>query len=170
MRLFIIGYKSSGKTTLGKKLAERLKLDFIDLDEFIEHQEGKTIPDVFLEGGEEEFRRKEWKALRQVIKRDNILVSTGGGVPCHCDNMSLMEKYGDVIYLKVDDEILVSRLKIASGHRPIIKGKSEEELRVYLAALRHRCEHHYLRARYVIDGTRVEIEDIVEQVKNDNGI
>jgi shikimate kinase len=164
LRLFIIGYKSSGKTTLGKKLAERLKLTFIDLDECIEQREGKTIPEIFLETGEEEFRRKEREALIQVVKMDNILVSTGGGVPCHSDNMSLMEKHGDVIYLKVDDETLISRLKIAASHRPVVKGKSESELRAYLAELRQRCEHQYLRARFVVDGNKAEIKEILEQL------
>lgn len=170
LRLFIIGFKNSGKTTLGKKLAKSLNLEFIDLDEFIEQQGGKTIPEIFLEAGEEEFRRKEWEALKEVITKDDILVSTGGGAPCHCDNMSLMEKYGDVIYLKVDDDTLVSRLKEVSGHRPIVKGKTEEELRIYLADLRNRCEHHYLRARFVVDGNKAVVEDILKQLKDELGI
>jgi len=169
LRLFIIGYKSSGKTTLGRKLARRLKLTFIDLDECIEQQEGKSIPEIFLEAGEEEFRRMEGKALRQVINRDNILVSTGGGAPCHLDNMSLMEKNGDVIYLKVDDEILISRLKIAASHRPLVKGKTEDELRAYLADLRQRCEYQYLRARFVVDGNNAKVEEILEQLNGPGG-
>jgi shikimate kinase len=166
VRLFIIGYKSSGKTTLGKQLAMRLKLAFIDLDEFLEQQEGKSIPEVFLEAGEEEFRRREQKALCRVIKKDNILVSTGGGAPCHSDNMNLMEKNGIVIYLKADDETLVSRLKTAAMDRPIVKGKSEEELRIYLAELRSRCEHYYIRAHIIVDGNNTGIDDIIKKVKN----
>jgi shikimate kinase len=170
VRLFIIGFKSSGKTTLGKKLAECLNLGFVDLDERIEHEEGKVIPEIFLEVGEEEFRLKERKALKQVVKHDNIVVSTGGGVPCHYDNMTLMEKYGVVIYLKVDDDMLVSRLKIAAGTRPILKGKSEEELRLYMADLRQRCEHHYIRARIIVDGNKAEVEDIIHQLKKEKVI
>jgi shikimate kinase len=168
LRIFIIGYKSSGKTTLGKQLARHLKLEFVDLDEIIEQQEGKTIPEVFLESGEEEFRRKERKALRQVIRQDNILVSTGGGAPCHCENMNLMEKSGTVVYLKVDDDILISRLKIAANDRPIVKGKSEEDLRKYLADLRRRCEHHYSRAHIIVDGNKTGIKEIITQLENWN--
>jgi len=170
VRLFIIGYKSSGKTTLGKQLAVRLKLEFIDLDDFIERQEGKTIPEVFLESGEEDFRRMERKALQQVIKKDNILVSTGGGAPCHRNNMTLMEKNGIVIYLKADDEILVSRLKTAALDRPIVKGKSEEELRIFLAELRNRCEHYYRRAHFIVDGNKSAMNDIIKQLKNAKAI
>jgi len=165
VRLFIIGYKSSGKTTLGKQLAMGLNLEFIDLDDFIEQQEGKTIPEVFMEAGEEEFRRRERKALRQVIRKDDILVSTGGGAPCHLDNMTLMEKHGIIIYLKADDETLVSRLKAAAIDRPIVKGKSEEELRTYLTELRNRCERYYIRAHIITDGTKTGIHDIMEQLK-----
>jgi len=165
VRLFIIGYKSSGKTTLGKQLAMDLNLEFIDLDDYIEQQEGKTIPEVFLEAGEEEFRRRERKALRRVIQKDDILVSTGGGVPCHLDNMTLMEKHGIIVYLKADDETLVSRLKTAAIDRPIVRGKSEEELRTYLAELRNRCERYYIRAHIIADGNKTGIHDIMEQLE-----
>jgi shikimate kinase len=164
VRIFIIGYKSSGKTTMGKLLAARLMLEFIDLDEFLEQQEGKVIPEVFLEAGEEEFRKKEWKALCRVIKKDNILVSTGGGAPCHCDNMTLMEKNGIVVYLKADDDTLISRLKLAAVNRPIVQGKSEEELRIYLTDLRSRCEHIYRRAHIITDGNNTALEDIIEKL------
>ncbi|NJK86247.1 MAG: shikimate kinase [Bacteroidales bacterium] len=92
MRYFIIGYKSSGKTTIGKQLASILKMDFIDLDEEIEKLTGRTVPDIYENDGEKEFRKLEWKTLREVVKLDNIVVSTGGGAPCHCENMDLMEK------------------------------------------------------------------------------
>jgi shikimate kinase len=164
VRLFIIGYKSSGKTTLGKELAAGLKLEFVDLDHYIEQQEGKTIPEIYIEAGEEDFRRRERKALQRILKKDNILVSTGGGAPCHRDNMSLMEDNGIVIYLKTDDEILISRLKTAAFDRPIVKGKSDQELRIYLAELRNRCEHYYRRAHIIVDGEKNAINDITEQL------
>jgi shikimate kinase len=162
MRYFIIGFKNSGKTTFGKTLAHEIGLDFIDLDEYMEKREGKSIPKIYTRLGEEGFRRLEWKALKEVVRRDNLVISTGGGAPCHCDNMNLMEQFGDVIYLKVTDETLVKRLKKAVKDRPIVLGKSEEELRRYVADLRDKCEHHYLRARYIVDGERVGIEEVLK--------
>lgn len=167
MRLFIIGFKSSGKTTLGRKLAESLNLRFIDLDEQLERETGKTIPDLYSGVGEAEFRRKERKILKEVVKEDNIIVSTGGGVPCHCDNMTLMEKYGEVLYLKVDNNTLVSRLKNDVDSRPIVKGKSEKELHDYLTDLRQRCEHHYMRARIIINGNENGVETIIAHLKKE---
>lgn len=161
MRYFVIGFKNSGKTTFGKKLAGRLGLAFTDLDEYIEEKEGKSIPEIYTALGEEAFRRLEWKALKEVVKIDAIVISTGGGAPCNCDNMNLMEKYGDVIYIKVADETLVSRLKKAAEDRPIVLGKSEAEIREYVTVLRNRCEHHYLRARHIVDGDNPDMEELV---------
>jgi shikimate kinase len=161
LRYFVIGYKNSGKTTFGRKLAEKLGLEFTDLDELIEKINGKTIPEIYTDVGDDAFRRLEWKALRSLVKKENIVVSTGGGAPCHCENMNLMEQYGDVIYLKVSDEILVARLKKAAKNRPIVKGKTEEELRIFITELRSRCEHHLNRARYIVDGENLNIDDFI---------
>jgi shikimate kinase len=166
MRYFIIGFKNSGKTTFGRKLAEGLGLDFLDLDEFIEAREGKSIPEIYTRLGEEGFRRLEWKALKEAVKNNNMVLSTGGGAPCHCDNMNLMEQYGDVIYLKVSNETLVSRLKIAAEDRPIVLGKTEKELNQYISELRKKCEHHFLRARFVVDGENLNMADFLRELRN----
>jgi shikimate kinase len=164
MRYFIIGFKNSGKTTFGRELAKRLQLDFIDLDEFIERQQNKSIPEIYSRLGEDKFRKLEWKALQEVVHAANIVISTGGGAPCHCDNMTLMESYGDVVYLKVSDNTLVNRLKLATGDRPIVKGKTTEELRQYVTALREKCEHHYLRAKYIVDGDNLDMESVIKSL------
>lgn len=161
MRIFIIGYKSSGKTTIGKKLANRLKMEFIDLDEYIERKAGRSVPEIYIDEGDEKFRTIEWKALNEIIHKDNIVVSTGGGVPCHCDNMHIMRENGKVLYLKLDNDTLVSRLKHATIDRPIVKGKNDEQLREYVSELRNKCEHHYLTATYTINAKDVKIEDVI---------
>jgi shikimate kinase len=169
MRFFIIGFKNSGKTTFGKKLAAKLGLQFIDLDEQIEINEGKSIPEIYTAIGDEAFRRLEWKQLKIQVKADNVVISTGGGAPCHCDNMNLMEKYGDVVYLKVPDEILVERLLKAANDRPIVLGKTEAELREYIVDLRNKCEHHYMRARYIVSGDSPDLDKLAEQIRQNKG-
>ena len=163
MRYFIIGYKSSGKTTLGEQLAKKLNMKFIDLDQYIEKRKLKSIPEIYTELGDEKFRGLEWKMLKEIVKEDNIIVSTGGGTPCHCDNMNIMQSYGEIIYVKVDEDILVSRLKIAvSKNRPIVKNKSEEELKEFVKNLKKNCEHHYLQAHHIIEGRNINVNDVVE--------
>jgi len=162
MRYFIIGFKSSGKTTTGRKLARKLGMDFIYLDDHIEQMTSRSVPEIFSTEGETEFRNLEWKALKDVVNRDNIIVSTGGGVPCHCDNINLMEKYGEIIYLRLNNDILVSRLEKAASDRPIVKNKTRGDLYRYIVDLKNKCEHHYMRARYIIDGESLKIDKLVE--------
>ncbi|MBN2350687.1 MAG: shikimate kinase [Bacteroidales bacterium] len=161
MRFFIIGYKNCGKTTIGRQLATRLSMEFIDLDEVIEVHEGKSIPELYSDIGDQEFRIREWKALKKVVLKDNIVVSTGGGAPCHCENMDLMEKHGEVLYIKLDTNILVDRLKKVTNDRPIVLNKTDSELQHYITDLRDRCEHHYLRAKYIVDGIDLTVEKVL---------
>jgi shikimate kinase len=165
MRYFIIGFKNSGKTTFGKKLADFLGMEFIDLDEYIEQKEHKSIPELYSQLGEEKFRRTEWKALKEVVQHENVVIATGGGAPCNCDNMNLMEKYGEVIYLRVSNATLVGRLSKAAKDRPIVMGKNEEQLIEYVSDLRKKCEHHYKRAKYIIDAEDTSAESVAEQLK-----
>ena len=167
MRYFIIGYKNCGKTTIGKKLAARLNMEFIDLDEVIEGKEGKSVPEIYLSIGDEGFRIKEWEALKKIVKKDDIVVSLGGGAPCHCDNMNLIEKYGEVIYIQLDSDTLVSRLKHATKDRPIVLNKTDEELRHYVNGIRDKCEHHYLRAKFYVDGKDITVERILQVLQTE---
>lgn len=165
MRYFIIGYKNCGKTTIGKKLAARLNMEFIDLDELIENREGKSVPEIYVEIGDDGFRVKEWEVLKEIVEKDNMVVALGGGTPCHCDNMNLIEKYGEVIYIQLDSDTLVSRLKDATKDRPIVLNKTDEELRDYVQDIRDKCEHHYLRAKYYVDGKNITVERILEALQ-----
>ena len=165
MRIFIIGFKNSGKTTAGRKLAKQLNMDFIDLDEYIETKTGRSIPDIFTAEGEEEFRNIEWESLVEISKKDDIIISTGGGAPCWCDNMNLMLKKGETIYLQLDNDTLISRLKKATADRPIVKDKDDNELREYVSHLKQNCEHHYLRAKHIVDGKNLKMNELAEYVR-----
>ncbi len=168
MRYFIIGYKSSGKSTIGRQLAAKINLQFIDLDKVIEKREGKTIPQLYTKLGDEGFRLKEWEALKEVVKSDNVVVALGGGAPCHCDNMNLIEKFGEVIYLRLDDETLINRLKSATADRPIVMNKNDNELRDYIRDIRNHCEHHYQRAKYIIDSQELTVDKLINFIKEHN--
>ena len=98
-RIFLIGYMGAGKTTVGKVLAERLGLSFIDLDFYVEGRFHKTIPQLFAERGEAGFRELERRMLREVAEFEDVLVSCGGGTPCFFDNMDFMNRAGQTVYL-----------------------------------------------------------------------
>ncbi|MDA3907236.1 MAG: shikimate kinase [Bacteroidales bacterium] len=132
MRIYLIGYMGSGKSSMGKKLAARLGYSFLDLDSLIEEEQKQSVSDIFAEKGENAFRSFERLALHQTFEMENIVVSTGGGTPVFFDNMSLMNEKGLCIYLKSDSDVLVNRLLPNQHLRPLIAKLSKEELSVFI--------------------------------------
>lgn len=156
----------SGKSTMGRALASELNLTFIDLDTFLEERFFKTIPQIFAEEGEDAFRKKERKVLEEVASFDNVIVATGGGAPCFFDNMELMNESGYCIFLDVHISSLVNRLLHARVERPLIKGKSQEELREFIEELMKKRRPFYEKAHYILTGSEILPEQIIELVKD----
>jgi len=128
MRIYLVGYMGSGKSTLGRKIADLTGMNFIDLDKYIEERCFKSIPLIFEEEGETGFREKEQHSLHEVVHFENVVISTGGGTPCFFDNMELMNKTGITIYISPDIKTLACRIVKSKTERPLITGKSHEEL------------------------------------------
>ncbi|MCS6916516.1 MAG: AAA family ATPase [Chitinophagales bacterium] len=129
--LFLLGFMGSGKTYLGRQLAALLHRPFVDLDERLEQQEGCSISELFSRDGEALFREKERRCL-QAIPLFNQVIATGGGTPCHADNMQYMSRCGHTVYLQVDPEVLYERLLPQTANRPLLKGLSGEALRRFI--------------------------------------
>ena len=127
-RIILIGYMGSGKTTVGRALAKALGLQFYDLDWYIESRRRKTVAQIFAERGEEGFREIERNMLHEVAEFENIVLSCGGGTPCFFDNIDYLNQQGDVIWLKASPEVLYKHLLMGKTERPLLKGKSSEEL------------------------------------------
>ncbi|GIT33046.1 MAG: hypothetical protein Ct9H300mP3_05770 [Gammaproteobacteria bacterium] len=109
MRIFIVGPMASGKSTLGKKLAQTLNIGFVDTDKEIEKKAGAEISWIFEVEGEKSFRVRERKALRKSINKDDIVISTGGGIVAEKKNRELMTAKGKVVYLKTPLELQLKR-------------------------------------------------------------
>ena len=88
--IFLTGFMGSGKSTVGKLLAEQMSLDFIDFDSFIEQEQGKTITEMFDSGGEDKFRELEHEYLKKLLLKKNVVISLGGGTPCFHNNIELI--------------------------------------------------------------------------------
>lgn len=167
MKIFIIGYMASGKTTFGKALAEKLGAPFIDLDHYIETNCSKSIPEIFAEGGEENFRRIEKEMLHKAVEEEqDVIIACGGGTPCFFDNMDFLNGKGITIFLETSIPVLISRLQEENLHRPLMKGKSNDEIREKV--LNQLCERlpHYMEAKMKWHGDDLnnekEINDNVE--------
>ena len=150
-RIILIGYMGAGKTTVGKALAQDLQLPFYDLDWYIEERFRHTIPQIFAEKGEDGFRRVEQNVLHEVAEFEDVVISCGGGTPCFFDNMDYMNRQAMTIYLKASPDVLFQHLKMGKTERPLLKGKTDEELKAYIQASLATREPFYSRARYTLD-------------------
>ncbi len=165
MRIFLIGFMGCGKSTMGRTLALSLNMTFIDLDTFLEEKYFRTIPQIFAEEGEANFRLKERKVLEEVAAFDDVIVATGGGAPCFFDNVDLMNNSGLCFFLDVATSSLVSRLITAKTERPLIKGKSPEELHGFIEEMMEKRRPFYEKARYILKGIEIRADQVIELIK-----
>lgn len=163
MRIFLIGLVGSGKTTIGKKLAEALKLSFIDLDEYITGKELKTINEIFATKGEDYFREAEAKYLREICKQNDFVLATGGGAACFHDNMTVMNVAGITIFLDVPLDTLTQRLwrQPHREQRPMIAGKTKEELAAFLEEIHAKRMPFYREAKLILKGNDITPDQIL---------
>lgn len=155
-RIFLIGYMGAGKTTLGRALATKLGVEFIDLDNYIEKRYHKTISAIFAEIGEEGFRNIERNMLHEVGEFENVIISTGGGTPCFFDNVEFMNRQGTTVFLDVPEERLFIRLSIARSKRPLIKEKNDEELKAFITEQLGKRRTHYSKAQHTFIADKLE--------------
>jgi shikimate kinase len=165
--VYIIGFMGSGKSTAGKKLAASLGWTFIDLDRKIEEKAGKTIPQIFAQDGEEQFRKIESDVLKSVKDETETIVSTGGGTPCHGENMEIMLETGLTVYLKMTPEQLTKRLLESTGERPLIKNIPDDQLFGFIEKKLGVREKWYNRANIIIEGTNLDIGRLSSFIKAD---
>ncbi len=155
-RIILIGYMGAGKTTIGRALAKDLGLQFYDLDWYIESRRHKTIPQIFAEVGEEGFRKIEQFMLHEVAEFEDVVVSCGGGTPCFFDNIDYMNQQAQVVYLHCEPEVLHGHLLMGKTERPLLKGKSPEELIVFIKEQLEKREPFYRKAKYSLDVTLMD--------------
>ena len=168
--VYIIGFMGSGKSTAGKKLAAALGWTFIDLDRQIETAAGKSIPEIFSQDGEEKFRSLETEVLRSLKSHVKTIVSTGGGTPCHADNMTFMIDTGVTVYLKMSTSQLVSRLLGSTGERPVLKNVPDDKLYDFIDEKLAVREKFYNKANIIIEGINLDINNLQSIIKLGAGI
>ncbi len=165
MKVFLIGFMGSGKTTAAKKLAEALNCGWLDMDQWIERDTGMSIPWIFEQQGELAFRDLEYRYLRRMDHSIMQVVATGGGTPCHHGNMEYMNKKGWTVYLKMSPEQLYSRLKDQKGHRPKLMEPREENLKDYIIQKIRDRAPYYEKAHIQVPGYHIDIPELAEQIR-----
>jgi shikimate kinase len=161
MKIFLIGLPGSGKTTLGKQLAERLNTRFVDLDTEIEKSEGDSIALIFRRFGEDHFRKAESNELQKWVNvNEDFVMATGGGAPCFFDNMATMNQAGTTIFLDVPAKEIAKRISGQSANRPLLLNLSFEELKDKIEFLRSQRKPFYRKAKHTCKGATITLADL----------
>lgn len=167
MKIVLLGYMGSGKSTIGKLLAKNRGLQFLDLDDCIEEGEGMGIPELFKSKGELYFRKREFHYLEEVLnEKDNFVLSTGGGTPCYGKNIeTILEATENVVYLKVSIPGLVARLSKEKSERPLIKDIPDEELPEFIGKHLFERNAFYNRAHRTVVCDNKTPEEIALEIE-----
>ncbi|MFM2440007.1 MAG: hypothetical protein RLZ16_1006 [Bacteroidota bacterium] len=155
-KIFLIGMMGSGKSYWAKKIAKWNKCVGYDLDDLIEMNEEKSIPEIFSEDGEDAFRKTEAKMLRWFKEKKKFVIATGGGTPCFHDNMHWMKKEGVVIWLDESIEILVSRLTAQKAQRPLIANLDDNEIAKFIQEKLVERNPIYQQANYRLSSDEIK--------------
>ena len=166
MKIVLLGFMGSGKSTVGRFLAQFLGIEFADLDDYISEREKMNISEIFKHHGENYFRIQENKHLRILLKKKNIVIASGGGTPCFFNNMELIGKVSFSIYLKSDTHEILSRL-YESGNkdsRPLLKNIRANNLKEFISSSILEREKFYLKANLILNAKGKIPEEIAMEI------
>lgn len=167
MRVFLLGYMASGKSTAAKKLASKLKLKAVDLDAEIEKTTGLSIPEIFKLRGEKSFRKTEQAELQKwIAEQDDFVMACGGGTPCYFESMDEMNASGVTIYLQMTPKAVVDRVMSSKEERPILKGLDEKKMLEKVTFQLKKREPFYKKAQWTVNGVNLDVEELVGMVNH----
>jgi shikimate kinase len=165
MKIFLIGFMGTGKTYWGRRLSEKLRLPFFDLDEQMESNEGKPITQIFAEQGEEYFRLLEKDTLHIISEsHDSFIMATGGGTPCYFNNIEFMKKSGTVLWISTPVDTLFERLLKEKDKRPLLKNLTDDQLKGFIIKKFSDRKIYYEQADIMVEEADKDIDKIVEKV------
>ena len=147
--IILCGFMGSGKTTVGRRLAQKAHMEFIDMDDYIEQREGRTITDIFAQDGEETFRRMETEAARELASRRGLVIAAGGGALTFAANVEALRPSCVIVLLEVKPETVLTRLKGDTSRPLLAREDKETAVRELFAA---RLPLYRAAAQYTVDG------------------
>jgi shikimate kinase len=165
MNIVLIGYRGSGKSTVGKRLAERLKMSFVDTDDLLTERYGHSITKIVESNGWDHFRAAEKAIIKEISIQDNLVIASGGGSVLDDENVRFFGENGLIVWLKVDPEVLFNRLSNDSQNifqRPSLTGKGLlEEIEEILT---YRNPYYEKASAIQLDTSTLSVEAVVEKI------
>jgi len=158
--IYLVGFMGTGKTSVGKRLAQKKNWHFIDLDDLIELKERMTIVDIFAQKGEPYFRRREKETLKEISKEKNFVVACGGGIVLDEENIKIMQETGTVICLTAHPSVIFERTK-GYNFRPLLNTPKPLEK---IKELLQKRAPFYARIEKKIDTSNLSIDEVVEEI------
>ncbi len=169
MKIVLLGYMASGKSSIGMKLAKMLNVPFVDLDDLISEKEKLSIPDIFKTKGEIYFRKKEIEYLNDfLLQKDNFILAVGGGTPCYGNNMSIIINHSKSIYLKSSIQSIFNKLsnKKNKHKRPLISEIPNKDLKEFIAKHLFERSPFYEQADYTVSTDNKSIKEIALEISS----
>ena len=163
--IVLVGFPGSGKSTVGRCLASRLSLPFYDTDSYFEGKYHITVSDFFAKYGEEFFRICEKSVLEELLSFPPCVIATGGGTPCQFDLMRRIKDSALSVYIKLSQKSLFDRLLHSKKVRPLVSGKSPEDLLAYIEETLPRREIYYNQAEICVKGENMDINLLVDSIQ-----
>ena len=166
MKVVLVGYMGSGKSSVGKLLGLQLGIPFYDLDAVIEDIEQLSISDLFEKKGELYFRKSENKILQQILHKDeSFVLSLGGGTPCYYNNHELLLQDGIVsFYLKATSAKLVERLQVEKESRPLVATLNKDELLDFVNKHLFDRSYYYHQVNHVVAIDEKSVDQLVDEI------
>jgi len=164
-RVYLVGYMGAGKTSVGKRLASAIGFRFIDLDSLFEEKYKISVDDFFRKYDEPLFRRFESDILRSTSELENCVISAGGGTPCFMDNMRWMNENGKTIFIRVSAATAAQRLAKSKRKRPLLEGRSSDELLHFVSEHYASRMPFYEMAHHTVKGENCSIDDVVSLLR-----
>ncbi|MDD5432710.1 MAG: shikimate kinase [Candidatus Omnitrophica bacterium] len=158
--IYLVGFMATGKSSVGKELAERKGWQFVDLDDLIELKEKRRISDIFTKEGEAYFRKIEKETLKEVSKEKKFVVACGGGIVINEENIKIMKETGFMVCLSASPEAILKRTS-GCAHRPLLNVKDPKKQIDLLLKLR---APYYCKADKTIDTSRLSIKEVVNKI------
>ena len=167
MKIVLLGYMASGKSTIGREISKKLDMKFIDLDDYISKREKSSISEIFKVKGEIYFRRIESFYLSEILNsKDSIILSLGGGTPCYSNNMELiLNSEASSIYIKASIKTLVTRLISEKNKRPLVAELENDKLTEFVAKHLFERRFFYEQASITVITEDKSIEEITTEIR-----